>query len=254
MRLRPGHSGVEYFPPVEGFRAKHEWAAVERRETRRTYRALVLTTIGLALMLPLVAASGETGLAVIAGLGVLVGASRLVSLRRRGIWGRELRFRRAAAVFALIGLALFAYAALWAIYGHAEPTIVFGVLGLLPLLFAKILFAHARFLTDAGAAVDPEPVRAICAGVRGMWNGEEPQAALVLTDERVAKVEASDSGLAEVDSIAVADITRVDPSLDRNGGSIVLCGKDAELAVHRAPVAEVHALYGALRRAGVTEC
>ena len=75
--------------------------------------------------------------------------------------------------------------------------------------------------------------------------------ALVLTDTRVAGLRGSESGVSEVDSIAIADIERMDASLSRRGASVVLHGKGTELAVHRAPAPQVHALFEALRQAGV---
>jgi hypothetical protein len=66
------------------------------------------------------------------------------------------------------------------------------------------------------------------------------------TPERVAKVEASDGGVSEVESIAIANITDVEPSFDPRGGSLVLRGADAELAVHRAHIPQVHAMVEAL--------
>ena len=234
-----------------------EWSVAERREARRMYRVHAVAMTVLALVLPLTVLGGETGLAVFAGAGLLVGAFNLVRVRRRGVFGTPLtarRYRTAATVAALIGLALVAYAVLYAIDGMAEPALVFGTFGVVVgLVFARVPYVNARFVEDAAAAVDPEPVRAVCAEAIGPLPRDDPPSALVLTDTRVAQLRGSGSGVSEVDSIAIADIARMDATLGRRGASLVLHGEDTDLAVHRVPAPQVHSLYEALRGAGVLE-
>lgn len=231
-----------------------EWSALERRETRRTYRWLGPATGVLVLLAGLGALARDTGFAVYAGTGAVLGAVNLVMLRRRGAWGRTLTARRLRAsgiTAAMIGLVLLAFAVLYAIDGLIVPALVFSVIGTGGTVFlVAVAFLNVRVLEDAAAAVAPEPVLAICADVRGLRRGAAA-VALVVTPARVAHLQVSDSGVSEVASIVLADIAEVEPVASRGRRTLVLRSADVELAVHRAPPSQVHAVLEALRSAGV---
>ena len=230
-----------------------DWSALERRATRQRSRWLAAAAAAEVLLAGLCVAARETGLAVIAGSGALLAAFELVTLRRHGVWGRSVTARGcrvAGRVAATIGLVLLALAVLYAIARLVVPALVFGLIGTGgSFLLAAAAYSAARFLEDAAAAVAPEPVRAICPEVRGLRRGAG-RTALVVTPARVARVQATESGVSELRSIAVTDIASVEASVTRGRASLVVRGADAELAVRRLPPPQVHAVLQALGRAG----
>jgi hypothetical protein len=230
-----------------------DWLAAERRAARRDYRWLTAGAIVLALIFGLYVLVGDVGAAIFDGVVLIFTVFRVASLRKHGVVHRPVtaeRYRRLTIVAALIALAFLVYAMLWAIVGRAAPALVFGLVGGGGgLLLAVTMYLNSRFLEDAAAAIDPEPVRVICARPRGPWLGERPPVALMLTAERVVGLRGSASGVSEEGSLAIGDITSVEADISR--GNAVLHGAERKLAVHRALPAEVYALLEALRVAGV---
>jgi hypothetical protein len=231
-----------------------EWSALERRVTRRAYVFLGICTGFLVLLAGLGAVARHPGIAVSAGAVALLGAFDLLLVRRRGVFGRTLtarRHRAAAITAALIGVALLGFAVLYAIQGLVVPALVYSVAGTGgTFLLAAAAYLNARVLERAAAAVAPEPARVVCADQRGLRRGARPLV-LVVTPTRVAHLQVSDSGVSEVASIVLADIAQVEADASRGRGTLVLRSAEVELAVHRAPPSQVHAVLEALRSAGV---
>jgi hypothetical protein len=231
-----------------------EWSALERRETRRRYVLLAVLTGVLVFLGGLSAAAHHPGMAVAAAAGVVLGTVHLVRLRRRGAWGTTVtaRRQRTAAIAAwTIGAALLGLAVLGAIDGLSVPAVDYVVIcSGFAFLLAAGAYLYARFLEDAAGAVAPEPARVICGEPRGLRRGAR-SFALVVTPTRVAHLQVSHSGVSEVAAIVLADIAHVEADASRGRGSLVLRSADVELAVHRAPPSQVHAVLEALRSAGV---
>ena len=174
---------------------------------------------------------------------------------KRPAWGRAAlakRYRVGAIVVAAIGLALVGYGGLYAIDGQPVPAIVIGVIcACIFFLLAGVAYVNARFVDAVAAAIAHEPVRLVCAEVREPRRRYEQPAALVLTPERVAKLQASVRGVSEVASMVIPEIASVDANFLR--GSLVLHGHSGELGVRRAAPVQVRALFEALREAGTPE-
>jgi hypothetical protein len=235
--------------------ASSSWSAAERRKTQQAHLWFGTITVVLVLLAGAGVAVGNTGVAVCAGAGALLGALNLLTRRKHGVWGLAATVKRsrvAGIVAMTIGLALLGIAALFALDGQLGPALGYGVAAGVPFLFGAAAFSTARIVRDAEAAVAPEPVSAVCPELRGL-RGRSDLGALVATPTRIARVQASAGVTSETGSIPLRDITGVEASLTRGRASLLIRRADGELAVHRAAPPQVHAVLQSLRRAGVPE-
>lgn len=234
----------------------------QERATRQTYLTFGSIAAVLAFLLALSVLGGDVGLAVVAGLLLMVAVVNLRVTRKHGALGRKRpawgpdalakRYRVAAMAVAAIGLALVAYGALYAIDGQPVPAIAIGVVcaGLV-FLISWTAYVNARFVDDVAAAMACDQVRLVCIDLREPWRRDQRPGALVLTPARVVSLQASGHGVSEVASLPISEIQSVDANFLR--GSLTLQGNSTELGVRRAAPVQVQALFEALREAGVSE-